>query len=93
MQTKELQQEFKKLHRRLDGIETNMVTKAELKVAIGSQTDELKEYVEDQIEGLAQIIAKTVAEPLDRHIQATEVDTDMGVRVWHSQKMIGKARK
>ncbi len=81
MQTKELQQEFKKLHKRLDGIETNMVTKAEIKVVLGSHTEEIKEYIEYQIEGLAQIIATTVAEPLDRHIQATEVDSEMGVRV------------
>lgn len=63
-------------------MDTKFVTKDDLKLAVAEQTTELKQFAEDQTEQLAQIIATTVAEPLDRHLREVSMFEELSMAVW-----------
>lgn len=65
----------------------NFATKDDLK----SQTQELKDYSDQQTEKLALIIATSVAEPLDKHLQEFSVAEEATMMFW--KKMNDKTLK
>ncbi|HMQ01787.1 MAG TPA: hypothetical protein PKD79_01810 [Candidatus Doudnabacteria bacterium] len=87
----DIKAEFQKIHKqftrfdkrldgfdkRLDSFERKFATKDDLT----AQTKELKEFAEDQTEFLAQTIAKTVANPLQKHLDNSSVHQGLVVRV------------
>lgn len=44
-----------------------LATKEDLNAALKSQTEELKDYTDNQTESLARVIAITVGDPMERH--------------------------
>jgi hypothetical protein len=63
------------------------VTKADLekfatKDDLKAQTLELKQFAEEQTGQLAQIIATTIAEPLDRHLREVSMFEEVSMAVW-----------
>ena len=44
-----------------------LATKKDLHEALRAQTEELKDYTDNQTESLARVIAVTVADPMEKH--------------------------
>jgi nitrogen regulatory protein PII-like uncharacterized protein len=65
----------------------NFATKDDLK----AQTKELKDYADQQTEHLASIIATTVANPLQRHLEEVSVAEEVSMAIW--KKIEAKSRK
>lgn len=49
----------------------NLATKDSLKASLTEQTTELKQFAVEQTEELARIIARAVAEPMQKHLDQT----------------------
>ena len=67
----------------------NFATKDDLK----AQTEELKEFAEEQTDKLAQVIAETIDKPLTKHLKDVSLDGDLSMRVLHLEKDVRQIKK